>query len=137
MSSNDGPLLSEAAVAKLEATRNINDLRKHARELGFRTQHRNPDGGWRHRSRTDILESCRGVLNGVPDSVGGHRALKRPASSTFAYEIQALESIVNINHFRQRVRALGVATQYRNAAGHWVNHRKADMLEDCRRWLKA
>ena len=80
VSSSDGPLLSEAAVAELEATRNINDFRKRARELGLVTQHRNPDGGWRHRSRADILEDCRWrVLNGVPDSVGGHRALKRPA----------------------------------------------------------
>ena len=47
--------------------------------------------------------------------------------------IAALQSIVDINHFRQRVRAFGVCTQYRNAAGHWVNDRKADMLEDCRR----
>ena len=50
--------------------------------------------------------------------------------------IAALQSIVDINYFRQRVRALGVATQHRNAAGHWVNRRKADMLEDCRQRLK-
>ena len=48
-----------------------------------------------------------------------------------------LQSIGDINNFRQRVRELGVATQYRNAAGHWVNRRKADMLEDCRRRLKV
>ena len=59
VSSNDGPLLSEAAVAELEATRNINDFRKRAGELGFRTQHRNSDGRSRDHSRADILEACR------------------------------------------------------------------------------
>ena len=68
VSSNDGPLLSAAAVAELEATRNINDFRKRARELGLVTQHRNPDGGWRHRSRADILEACRPVLKKRPAS---------------------------------------------------------------------
>ena len=140
VSSNDGPLLSEAAVAELEATRNINDFRKRVRELGLVRQYQNSDGRWCNRSKADNLESCRRVLNGVFDSVGGHPALKRPASSTFIHEFPsckedtaALQSIVDIDYFRQRVRALGVATQHRNAAGHWVNRRKADMLEDCRR----
>ena len=70
--------------------------------------------------------------------------LKRPSSSTFGHEFSsskeamaALESIVNINHFRQRVRALGIATGCRNAAGHWVHYRKAHLLEDCRQRLKV
>ena len=62
VSSNDGPLLSEAAVAELEATRNINDFRKRARELGLVTEDRNSEGRWRHRSRADILDACRRVL---------------------------------------------------------------------------
>ena len=70
--------------------------------------------------------------------------LKRSSSSTFGHEIPlskeavaALESIVDINHFRQRACALGVATRHRNAAGQWVKRRKADMLEDCRSRLKV
>ena len=115
VSSNDGPLLSGAAVEELEATRNINDFRKRARELGLVTHHRNSDGGYRKRSREDILESGRRVLNGVPDFAGGHPALKRPASSTFGHEFHSskeatapLQSIGDIDHFRQRVRAFGV-----------------------------
>ena len=104
VSSNNGPLLSEAAVEALEATRNINDFRKRARELGFCTAHRNSDGVRCNRSRANILEDCR------------RRLCRR-----------------DINHFRECARVLGVATQHRNAAGHWVNRHKADILEDCRR----
>ena len=140
VSSNDGPLLSTAAMAELKAMRNINDFRKRSRELGLVTGHQNSDGGWRHCSRAEILEACRRVRNRVPNSAGGYPALKRPASSTFGHELHSskeamapLQSIVNINHFRQCVRALGVATQHRNAAGQWVYRHKADMLKDCRR----
>ena len=102
VSSNDGPLLSEAAVAELEAPRDIDDFRKRARD--------GRDGWWCNRSRADILEACRRVLNGVA----------------------LLQSTSDINHVRECARELGVATQYRNAAGHWVNRRKADILESCR-----
>ena len=44
-SSIQGALLSEDVVAVLEATRNVNDFRKRARELGLVTRHRNSDGG--------------------------------------------------------------------------------------------
>ena len=108
VSSNNGPLLSEAAVEALEATRNINDFRKRARELGFCTAHRNSDGVRCNRTRADILEDCR------------RRLCRR-----------------DINHFRECARVLGVATQHRNAAGQLVNRRKADMLEDCLRQLKV
>ena len=65
VSSNDGPLFSGVAVEELEATGDINDFRKRARELDLVTQHRISDGGCRNRSRADILESLPGKLREV------------------------------------------------------------------------
>ena len=100
----DCVLRSDAAVAELEAIVNINEFRKRARELGLVIQHRNPDGGWRHRSRADILEDFRRLLKvqgrdamrrravdlGMTRDKASDRpgaALKRPASSTFGHEV--------------------------------------------------
>ena len=83
---------------------------------------------------------------GKRDVVGVAQArpvLKRPAASgfgdakpSFMDTLAALESIGDINMFRDRVRDLGVAIKYRNASGQWVKRRKADMLGDCRQVLK-
>lgn len=83
---------------------------------------------------------------GKRDVVGVAQArpvLKRPAASgfgdakpSFMDTLAALESIGDINMFRDRVRDLGVAIKYRNPSGQWVNRRKADMLGDCRQVLK-
>ena len=69
--------------------------------------------------------------------------LKRPAALglgdeelSFMDSLAALESMGDINLFRDLVRDLGVAYRYRNPAGKWVNRRKADMLDDCRQVLK-
>ena len=58
---------------------------------------------------------------------------KRPASMD---TLAALESMGDINMFRDRVRDLGVAVKERKPSGRWVNRRKADILDDCRQVLK-
>ena len=55
----DCVLWSDAAVAELEATVNINDFRKRARELGLVMKHRDSDGRWRNRFRADNIEDYR------------------------------------------------------------------------------
>ena len=64
----DSVLWSNAAVAQLEATVNMNDFRKRARKLGLVIKHRNSDGRWRNRSRADIVKNYRQQL-----PVGGDR----------------------------------------------------------------
>ena len=56
VSSSDGPLSSEVAVAELRAIRNINEVRKRAIGLGYVTKHQGSDGQWHHRSKADMLD---------------------------------------------------------------------------------
>ena len=70
-------------------------------------------------------------------AVGARPVLKRPAAQgDEKLSLAEVESIGDINKFRDRVRDLGVAIKYRNSFGHWVNRRKADVLDDCRRLLQ-
>ena len=55
---------------------------------------------------------------------------------TLVDSMAKLESIGDINLFRDRACELGVAKKYCNASGQWAHRRKADMLLDCREVLK-
>ena len=79
---------------------------------------------------------------GAVGAAPAQSVLKRPAAlglaggnPTLADSMAQLESIGDINQFRDRARDLGVTIKYRNASGQWVNRRKADMLVDCRQVL--
>ena len=130
-------------MEKLEATRNINDFRKRVLEFGLVRQYRNTDGRWRNRSRADILESCRRVLNGVPDSAGGLPALKRPASYVSSNDGLLLSrpaepelvAMRNTTGFRQRARELGLLTRHWNSDGCWHYRPRADIVKDYRQQL--
>ena len=60
-------------------------------------------------------------------------SFKRPLSMD---TLAALESMGDINMFRDRVRELGVAVKEVKPSGHWGNRLKADMLKDCRQLLE-
>jgi len=81
---------------------------------------------------------------GAVGAAPAHSVMKRPAaaalgggSRTLVGSMSMLESIGDINEFRDCARDLGVAIKYRNAAGEWVNRRKADMLLDCQEVLRG
>ena len=134
-------------MEELQATRNINDFRKRAGELGLVTYQRNLNGGWCHRSRADILEDCCRwrVLNGVPDSAGGLPALKRRASYVSSNDgpllsgaaVEELEATHNINDFRKHAREVGLVTKHRDSNGWWHYRSRRDILEDCRQRLNV
>ena len=64
----DSVLWSNAAVAQLEATVNMNEFCRRARKLGLVIKHRDSDGRWRNRSRAGIVKIYRQQL-----PVGGDR----------------------------------------------------------------
>ena len=70
--------------------------------------------------------------------------VKRPASNVSSIQgallsevvVAELEATRNVNDFRERARALGVPTQYKNSDGQWRNRGRADILEECKRRLE-
>ena len=57
-STEDSPL-SEAVVVELNATRDVNNLRKRAKQLGVLVDYQTSDGQWHKRTREYILDECR------------------------------------------------------------------------------
>ena len=118
-SSIQGAFLSEAVVAELEATGNINDFRKRAREFGLVTSFRNVEGQWRVRARADILEECRKCNAEASMFACSHvEALGRDG-------IRALAAELGVNRYKALVKGSGRNT--------W--RCVADLRGDCKKAL--
>ena len=164
VSSIEGALLSEVAVAELAATRNINDFRKRARKLGVLTQHRNSDGEWRDCARADVLDKVKQRLEelhgpaeaaaSLPDIplgaarnalgpvffavcsslAGGDDATGKAQVSVLSAD--DLNSIRDIDAFRKAALKLGLTVQVKSGDGKgYTRRRKADIVKEYRQQL--
>ena len=86
-STEDSPL-SEAVVVELNATRDVNNLRKRAKQLGVLVDYQTSDGQWHKRTKEHILDECRRRLeqsHGPVEAVASSSAgAPQPCSPDFS-----------------------------------------------------
>ena len=115
-------LLSQSAVAKLEAEGNITKFRTDVRKLGYSTEYKT-NGKWCHRTKASIIADLKQALQEVPAK---RRATIGGDGSSNVAEVQGRDAI------RARAAELGVKRcKWNGSTGQITWKNVADLSADC------